>query len=176
MDRIDVIDITSAEATEPTVKSPEFGDGQVAPGRRVTMHFELRLPDGKTVDSNFSSKPVEFTVGDGNILPGFEQVILGLQPGDEGTFTVPAQSAFGERNSGNLHKYARHRFPADLALKEGLMLNFADSAGNDQPGVVAGIDGDQVTVDFNHPLAGRDILFRVRILAVAAHETDRDKT
>ena len=75
--------------------------------------------------------------------------------------------AFGQQNPDNLHRLPRTSFPLDLALEQGLMINFTDSAGNEQPGVIKTFDANRVTVDFNHPLAGRDIRFRVKIFSIA---------
>ena len=80
---------------------------------------------------------------------------------------IPARNAFGERNSDNIQRYPRYQFPADLLMEKGLMINFADAAGNEQAGIIHGFDADNVDVDFNHPLAGRDILFRVAIKEVS---------
>jgi len=168
MDKILINDITLAPLEEPVTDSDAFyGPQQLAPGRIVTLHFALSLTDGEIIDSNFDSQPVTFTVGDGNILPGFERAIYGLRAGEEASVKVSAEMAFGKHNTDNLHTLRRNRFPADLAMEQGLMINFTDSAGNDQPGVIKTFDANQATVDFNHPLAGRDILFKVKIFTIA---------
>ena len=168
MEKITVNDITLQEdAAAELPDASEFAPDQVAPGRAVTLHFELTLDSGECIDSNFDASPVSFTLGDGNLLPGFEQAICGLRSGDEETVTVPAAKAFGEHNQAKVQTFPRYRFPADLAMEPGLMINFADSAGNDQPGVIRSFDSSRVEVDFNHPLAGRDIRFRVKVLDVA---------
>jgi len=168
MEKIVLNDITLAQLEEPeSVAASLYSSEQLAPGREVSLHFELSLSDGEIVDSNFDRQPVTLTVGDGNILPGFEQAIYGLSAGEESTVKVPAKMAFGHQNPDNLHRLPRTSFPVDLALEQGLMINFTDSEGNDQPGVIKNFDVNRVTVDFNHPLAGRDILFRVKILSIS---------
>jgi FKBP-type peptidyl-prolyl cis-trans isomerase SlpA len=170
MDKILLNDITLVPLEEKiteTASGTFYSPEQLAPGREVSLYFELSLSDGEIVDSNFDRQPATFTVGDGNILPGFEQAIYGLSAGEESTVKVPAEMAFGHQNPDNLHRLPRTSFPTDLAMEQGLMINFTDSAGNDQPGVIKGFDVNRVTVDFNHPLAGRDILFRVKILTIA---------
>jgi FKBP-type peptidyl-prolyl cis-trans isomerase SlpA len=168
MDKILLNDITLAPLEEPETDSDSlYSPQQLAPGRLVTLHFELSLTDGEIIDSNFDNQPVMFTVGDGNILPGFEQAIYGLSAGEESAVIVPAEMAFGQQNPDNLHRLPRTSFPLDLALEQGLMINFTDSAGNEQPGVIKTFDANRVTVDFNHPLAGRDIRFRVKIFSIA---------
>lgn len=168
MDKITVTDITGAASADNAANDNGFGKDQVSSGREICLHFELSLPNGEIIDSNFSAAPATFRVGDGNLLPGFEQALFGLRAGDEHTALINTEDAFGPWNEDNWQKFPRYRFPADLAMEEGLVINFADSAGNDQAGVITKFDASHVTVDFNHPLAGRDIHFRVKILSVTA--------
>jgi len=138
----------------------------IQPGRKVSLHFSLGLLDGQEVDSTFGRQPASFVVGDGNFLPGFESVLIGLQAGDEKRFSMGPEDGFGMPNPNNVHRVPREQF-ADLdELSEGLVMNFADAAGAEVPGVITGISDTEVVVDFNHPLAGKQLVFRVNILAV----------
>lgn len=143
-----------------------MNDLTIGPGTQVTMHFALELEDGSVVDSNFDAEPVTFVVGDGNLLPGFEEALLGLQAGDEKSFVITPEKGFGGYNPENIQEFPRDQFPEDVELSEGLVLSFADAQNNEVPGVVQEFDERTVTVDFNHPLAGRDIEFSVRIIDV----------
>jgi FKBP-type peptidyl-prolyl cis-trans isomerase SlpA len=105
-------------------------------------------------------------MGDGNLLPGFEEALLGLQAGDEKSFVITPEKGFGGYNPENIQEFPRDQFPDDVELTEGLVLSFADAQNNEMPGVVQEFDERTVTVDFNHPLAGRDIEFSVRIIDV----------
>ena len=163
MEKIQLRDITVEDGSGD---SKRFSPDQLGPGKKVRMHFELFLSEDEVIDSNFDGEAVEFIVGDGNLLPGFEEAIFGLRANDENTVQIPAEKAFGEYNEDNIQVIPRFRFPADLAVEKGLMINFADSAGNEQAGVIQDFDVDRVIVDFNHPLAGKNIQFRVKILAV----------
>jgi len=166
MDKITLTDITetgNAAQDEPAV---QYAEDQVSNGKEVTLHFELALEDGKIVDSNFDGQPATFRPGDGNLPPGFEQVLFGLRQGEEKTVKVSEDDAFGPYNPDNVQTFPRYRFQADLAMEDGLVINFADQAGNEQAGVITAFDSEKITVDFNHPLAGRNILFRVKILSV----------
>lgn len=138
----------------------------VGPGTTVTLHFSLGLKDGEEIDSNFGKTPATFTVGDGNLLPGFEKALFGLKPGDEETLVVGPEEGFGQHNPSNLQEIPRDQFDAEMELEEGLMLSFADAQKTELPGVVREFDEKTVVVDFNHPLAGRDIVFNVAILNV----------
>ena len=143
----------------------------IGPDTRVTLHFALKLSADEVVDSNLEGEPATFDVGDGNLLPGFEQALFGLLAGDQRTLTVPAERAFGPRNPDNVQRIAADRFPGDEALQPGMVMSFSDAGNGELPGVIVEIDERYVTVDFNHPLAGRDILFEVRILDVQPART-----
>ena len=165
---LNLITLDELEDDRPE-SSSDYAHDEIGPGREVTLHFALTLADDpqQLIDSNFDRDPVSFEVGDGNLLAGFERVLFGLKAGAEQEFLIPARNAFGERNSDNIQRYPRYQFPADLLMEKGLMINFADAAGNEQAGIIHGFDADNVDVDFNHPLAGRDILFRVAIKEVS---------
>jgi FKBP-type peptidyl-prolyl cis-trans isomerase SlpA len=137
----------------------------------VTLHFALMLENREHIDSNFDRDPVRFTMGDGSLLPGFEQVLLGLKKGDTNEVLLAPGAAFGVVNEDNIQRFPRYQFPPDLDLTPGLVINFADSAGNNQAGVVKLFDSSWVVVDFNHPLAGRTILFRFHIHDVQLLQT-----
>ncbi|MFZ5757687.1 MAG: FKBP-type peptidyl-prolyl cis-trans isomerase [Pseudomonadota bacterium] len=141
---------------------------RVGPDTRVTLHFTLRLLDGEIVDSTRERAPAVFVYGDGNLLPGFEKALLGLKAGDRRSVVVEAKEGFGEYLDGNRQVMDRSRFPPDVTMTRGLMLSFADKQG-ELPGVIIDFDAEHVTVDFNHPLAGRDLGFEVEILAVEHH-------
>lgn len=140
---------------------------KIEANHQVTLHFELALPDGEIVDSNFSGEPATLIIGDDNLPPGFEQRLIGLQAGEEATFEVPPEDAFGPRREDNIQSFKRHQFGSDYPLEPGVVVSFADAAGAELPGVVVSLDGDYVKVDFNHPLAGKSLTFRVRIVAVS---------
>lgn len=138
----------------------------VGPGTKVTLHFSLTLANGDVIDSNFERDPATFTVGDGSLLVGFEKAIFGMQEGDRDTFLIKPEEGFGQRNPNNIQEIARDQFGEDIELSEGLMLSFADAQKTELPGVVQRFDDERVIVDFNHPLAGRDILFDVAVLRI----------
>lgn len=164
---LDVINLDDAVA-EARVNRPHYADDQIGPDREITLHFSLALADkpDALIDSNFAQQAVRFRTGDGSLLPGFEQVLFGLKAGAKQEFIIPAVEAFGLRNTENIQLYPRYQFPADLPMEKGLMINFSDVGGNEQAGVISDFNADQVTVDFNHPLADQDILFTVAIKSV----------
>lgn len=135
-------------------------------GSHITMHFALKLSADQIVDSTFEQEPASFVLGDGNLLPGFEEYLSGLCAGDHLTFEVPAEKAFGQPNPQNVQEMKRSDFAVDMPVAPGLMVSFADAQGTELPGVISSVDGDWVTVDFNHPLAGKTLIFEVHILEV----------
>ncbi len=142
----------------------------VSEGTRVYLNFSLSLEDGSEIDSNFAGDPVDYVVGDGSLLPGFERAIFGMSAGERHIFSVEPENAFGMPNDSNVQEIPRDQFDDDAELEIGLMFYFADAGGGEVPGLVVSIEDDWVTVDFNHPLAGRTILFDVMIHRVEAAE------
>ncbi|WP_250464214.1 FKBP-type peptidyl-prolyl cis-trans isomerase [Microbulbifer litoralis] len=134
---------------------------------RVTLHFSLQLDDGSEVESTFEGDPATFSVGDGSLLPGFERALFGLQAGDEAEIEISPEAGFGQRNPQNIQTVRRDHFSPDIELEPGLVVSF-DNGGGELPGVIREIGDDEVTVDFNHPLAGQTLNFRVKIIEVAS--------
>jgi len=137
----------------------------IGPGKTVTLHFAIKLEDGQVVDSNFEAEPATFTVGDGNLPEGFEQSLFGLKEGDQEALQVAPENAFGMHNPSNVQRFPRSQFQ-DMQLESGLVIAFQDPQQGELPGVVDRFDEQSVHIDFNHPLAGRQLSFEVQILSV----------
>jgi len=133
--------------------------------RQVTLHFAIKLESGEVVDSTFDKSPATFKVGDGNLLPGFEQALYGLKAGDKRSIAIAPEHGFGQPNPQNVQVMPRGNF-AGMELAEGLLIIFNDAANTELPGVVKAFDEQQVTIDFNHPLAGKSLTFDVEIIDV----------
>ena len=142
-------------------------DVRIGPDKQVTLHFALKLDNGDVVDSTFDKNPATFKVGDGNLLPGFEQAIYGLKAGDKRSLPISPEQGFGQGNPQNIQVMPRSQFQ-DMELSEGLLVIFNDAANAELPGVVKAFDDNQVTIDFNHPLAGKALSFEVEIIEVKA--------
>lgn len=136
----------------------------IGPEKTITLHFEIRLQNGDVVDSNFAGKPATFTIGDGNMLAGFEAAIFGLKAGDRQVFEITPEHGFGMPNPSNIQKVGRESF-VGMVLEPGLVVSFQDASG-ELPGVVVSFDEKNVSVDFNHPLAGKTLEFEVEICEV----------
>jgi FKBP-type peptidyl-prolyl cis-trans isomerase SlpA len=137
---------------------------EVELGTKVTLHFALLLEDGDVIDSNFETAPATFTVGDGNLLPGFESTLMGLENGDEREFTIPPEEAFGQHNTQNVQRVDRSNFDQQ-ELEIGTMFSFQNGDG-ELPGVIIEFQDEEILVDFNHPLAGKNIIFQVKIMDI----------
>ncbi|AHF69526.1 MULTISPECIES: FKBP-type peptidyl-prolyl cis-trans isomerase [Pseudomonas] len=148
-------------------QSSTQGELRIGQNTQVTLHFALHLENGDTVDSTFDKAPATFKVGDGNLLPGFEAAIFGFKAGDRRTVQVPPENAFGQPNPQNVQIIPRSQFQG-MELSEGLLVIFNDAANTELPGVVKKFDDELVTVDFNHPLAGKTLNFEVQIFEVKA--------
>jgi FKBP-type peptidyl-prolyl cis-trans isomerase SlpA len=142
----------------------------VSEGTRVFLNFSVSLEDGSEVDTNFGEDSVNFVIGDGSLLPGFERLLFGMTPGERQMFVVPPENAFGQPNDNNVQIVARAQFDDDVELEIGLVYSFADASGGEVPGMIISFNDDEVTVDFNHPLSGRTILFDVQIHRVEPAE------
>lgn len=138
---------------------------RIGPDRQVTLHFAIKLESGDVVDTTFDKRPATFTVGDGNLLPGFEQALYGLKAGDKRSIAIEPEHGFGQPNPQNVQVMPRGNFEG-MELSEGLLIIFNDAANAELPGVVKQFDEAEVTIDFNHPLAGKRLTFDVEIVDV----------
>lgn len=129
--------------------------------------MNIVLEDGSTADSTKASgKPARLNMGDETLSPAFEAEIINLNAGDKHSFTLQAVDAFGESNPDAIHHMDRSKFPADMKLEVGVIVSFAGPGGSEIPGIVRDVVGDSVTVDLNHPLAGRTVTFELDVVQV----------
>lgn len=143
----------------------------IGPGSKVSLHFSLALETGETIDSNFDGPAASLVIGDGTMLPGFEEALMGLKSGAEIAVLLPEQQAFGALNPKNIQQFPVEKFSHiiedDLIpAQPGSVVSFKDPGGFDLPGVILTIDETLVKVDFNHPLAGKSIKFCAKIVNV----------
>ncbi len=142
------------------------GAREIAPGARVTLHFSLSLPDGTEAISTFGEEPLCFEMGDQTFQPAMELALYGLKAGDEQTLTLSPEQAYGQPEPGLVHRLPLSDF-GDLVPEPGQIMSFAVGESGETMGVIRALEGDEVVVDFNHPLAGQTVVFRVKILDVA---------
>jgi FKBP-type peptidyl-prolyl cis-trans isomerase SlpA len=138
------------------------------------MHFSLALVDGTEAASTFGDEPTTLVMGEGSLSEGLELALYGLVAGDEQTLTLEPDQAFGPRDENKIHPMPRTNFSPDMELEEGLIIGFTTPDGHELAGIVLEIMEDEVVIDFNHPLAGNEVVFRVEILAVETPQIKLD--
>ena len=137
------------------------------PGDTVKVHYTGQFEDGSVFDTSQGKDPLEFTVGTGQVIRGFEEAIEGLNTGDSTTTTIEAPEAYGERLEELLFQVDKARFPEGIVPSVGDQLQLNQPEGGMVDVVVSAIEGDTVTLDANHPLAGRVLTFKITVVDVA---------
>lgn len=136
-------------------------------GDTVQVHYTGRLNDGTVFDSSVGSDPLEFKVGSGQLIPGFENAVTGMNVGDKTTALIPSDQAYGPHRAEGLIEVPRDRIPADIKLEIGQQLQMQSQDGRPVPVRVTAIEEASITVDANHPLAGKDLTFEIELVSVA---------
>jgi len=133
---------------------------------KVTLHLSIDLPEGTEAFSTFDEEPVSFRMGDGALRQGMELAITGLHPGDKQTITLTAEQGYGDHDKALIHKLPLSDFSEDLHPEVGQIIGFNLPSGEETAGAILDMNDSTATVDFNHPLAGKEIIFKVEILLV----------
>lgn len=150
--------------SEQTIINPTE-EIRIEQGSKVELHFSVALENGVEIDNTRSREmPVSLVIGDGNLLDGFEKALFGLRAGDRRTVHLPPEEAFGHWNPENVQRFDTVKF--EQRPEVGQMIEFEDKAKASLFGVVITVDDDVTEVDFNHPLAGKNISFEVEIFKV----------
>lgn len=135
-------------------------------GDIVQVRYTGRLEDGTVFDATPEDRPLSFIVGRREVIPGFEQAVIGMYQGGKKTVTVAAEEAYGPHRPELVEEMQRSLLPADLHLEVGRQLEVEPQQGNKFLLLVCGISDETVTLDGNHPLAGRDLIFDIELLKV----------
>ncbi|MFP7569928.1 FKBP-type peptidyl-prolyl cis-trans isomerase [Marivita sp. S2033] len=141
---------------------------QVKTGDIVSIHYTGTLADGATFDSSDGRDPLEFTVGAGQIIPGLDQAIPGMTVGDKKTVEVAADQAYGQPDPNARQAVPRSEIPADIPLEPGTQLQMQTPNGQTVPVMVADVNETEVTLDANHPLAGKDLTLDIELVEIKA--------
>ena len=139
---------------------------QVKTGDTVRMHYTGTLGDGTTFDSSSGREPLEFTVGEGQIIPGLERAVAGMEPGETKTVMVAAGEAYGDRDPARMQTVPAEQIPPNVPTEPGTQLEVQTPTGQRMPVVVADRNEKEVTLDANHPLAGQDLTFEVELVEI----------
>ncbi|MEI4231380.1 FKBP-type peptidyl-prolyl cis-trans isomerase [Roseovarius sp. D22-M7] len=139
---------------------------QVKSGDTVRVHYKGTLTDGQTFDSSEGKDPLEFTVGSGQIIPGLETAVEGMAVGDKKTVEVPVDQAYGQPDPNAQQAVPRGDIPEDIPLDLGTQLQVQTPQGQVMPVTVVEVTDEQVVLDANHPLAGKDLTFAIEVVEI----------
>ncbi|MGC8750711.1 FKBP-type peptidyl-prolyl cis-trans isomerase [Hydrotalea sp.] len=140
---------------------------QVKKGDTVKVHYHGRLEDGTTFDSSQGREPLEFEVGSGMVIAGFDEGVTGMQIGEKKTIHIPASEAYGPVQQEMIMEFPKNRFPADLTPEVGMQLNMSNGQGQNFPVVIVELKDEVVVLDANHPLAGKDLIFDLELVEIS---------
>ena len=136
-------------------------------GDTVQVHYTGKLKNGVVFDSSVNREPLEFIMGKGMMIPGFEAAVEGMAIGDSKVATIPVEEAYGPASEDMLVKVERKDIPQDIELQPGLQLTMHQQDGQPIPVIVKEITDTTVTLDANHPLAGEDLIFEISLVNIA---------
>ncbi len=135
-------------------------------GDTVKVHYSIRLEDNSVFDSTFNAQPFQFTIGQGQVIPGFEQAIIGMSPGTSKTIKVPSDEAFGPHREELIVEVDRNLFPPELKLEIGQHLQIPQPDSQPIIATVVNLTESKVILDENHPLAGKDLIIDIQLLEI----------
>jgi FKBP-type peptidyl-prolyl cis-trans isomerase 2 len=140
---------------------------QVQNGDKVKVHYNGKLRNGETFDSSKGKEPLEFTVGSGQVIKGFDDAVKGMKVGDKKTVEIDVEDAYGEKQEEMLIEFPIDQFPQDMKPEVGAQLMMSNGAGQSFPVVISEIKESSVVLDANPPLAGEDLIFDIELVEIA---------
>jgi len=141
--------------------------GHAKSGDTVKVHYTGKLEDGKVFDSSENREPLEFVIGEGNVIPGFEKGIAGMALGESKTITIPPEEAYGTRHEEFVVNVERNEFPENITPAIGLQLQMTQPNGESINVIITDLTEDTVTLDANHLLAGHTLIFDVELVEIS---------
>ena len=139
---------------------------EVKPGDKVKVHYHGKLTNGETFDNSEGRAPLEFEVGSGMVIRGFDDGVTGMKVGDKKTLNIPYNEAYGPKNPEMIIEFPKEKFPTEMEIELGMPLVMT-GAGNEQFQVtVSQIKESTVMLDANHPLAGQDLIFDIELIEI----------
>ena len=141
---------------------------QAKSGDTVKVHYTGTLNNGQVFDSSKSREPLQFTLGTGMVIPGFDAAVTGLSPGETVTSTIPNAEAYGPYQKEMVAEIEKQNIPADFELEVGQRLEMQVPSGEAMSVTITDIKGDMVTLDGNHPLAGQDLTFELELVEIVS--------
>ena len=141
---------------------------QVKVGDTVRVHYTGRLTTGEQFDSSAGREPLEFEVGAGMMIKGFDEAVVGMQVGDKKTITLAPAEAYGEIRQEMIIEFPKENFPAQITPEIGMQLMMNNGAGHQIPVTITEILAEVVVLDANHQLAGKELVFDIEMVAIDA--------
>ncbi len=135
-------------------------------GDKVKVHYTGSLDNGTVFDSSEAREPMEFTVGSGQLIKGFDQGVLGMKKGEEKTVHIAAADAYGEHNDKLIRRIPRTALPQDREPQVGMVIGLVRSDGMQGEARITELTKEDIAIDMNHPLAGKDLNFKIKIVEV----------
>jgi peptidylprolyl isomerase len=139
---------------------------QAKQGDTVKVHYTGRFPDGTVFDSSAGKDPLEFTLGAGQVIPGFDAGVTGMNVGDKREVQIPADQAYGPYHEELAGELEREKLPPDLNPEVGMVLQMMHPSGMPFNVQVVDVEGDKIKLDANHPMAGKDLIFDLELVGV----------
>lgn len=139
---------------------------QAKKGDKVKVHYHGKLTSGETFDSSSGREPLEFEVGSGSVIKGFDEGVTGMEVGEKKTINIPVDDAYGPRSEDMLVEFPKDRFPNDMEIEQGMQLMMGNGSGQNIPVIVIEIKENSVILDANHPLAGEDLIFDIELVEI----------
>lgn len=136
---------------------------QVKNGDTVKVHYTGTLADGTVFDSSLEREPLEFTLGEGQLIPGFEKTVLGMSAGESRTVIIPAEEAYGPYREEMVLEVPRTQLPPDMQPQVGMQLQVGEEQGEGMLVQITQVSDSNITLDANHPLAGKDLTFNIQL-------------
>ena len=137
-------------------------------GDSISVEYTGTLEDGEVFDTSKGKQPLSFEVGSGQLIPGFDQGVIGMAVGDQKTVTIAPENAYGERREDLIIPMPIANVPADITLEIGMALQLTDKSGRPIPAIVTEIGEENVSMDVNHPLAGKVLTFAIEVVGINA--------
>lgn len=135
-------------------------------GNKIKVHYKGMLTDGTVFDSSFNREPLEFVLGEGVLIPGFEKAVEGMELNEEKLVEIPSNEAYGEIDTNLIVELSLASLPEDFTAEVGEVIQLQDQSGGIVPGAIIEVGEENIKVDLNSPLAGQDLTFKIKVVGI----------